>query len=136
MSFTVAITPKELERQAAAVFEGKAYKAILCVNPGAYDTSNTTAEWEAEEIAASGGYSTLTGTVGTGSYNGTSGKYEVPTISLSWTGSGAGFTYDTLVLIIDAATYPHSVNARVGGSETILDGQPLTIDVNLTQDDA
>lgn len=136
MSFITTVTPKELERQAAAVFEGKAYEVFLAINPGALGPDSTTAEWKAQETPVGGGYAPLTGTVGVGSYDAVDGRYELPQISASWVGADAGFTYDTLVLVIDNAAYPHSVSARVGDNETILDGQPLNVAIDLRQDDA
>lgn len=135
MALTVSITPKELERQAELAFEGKSYKVFLAYEPnGTLSTASTTTAWEAVELAATNGYAAVTGTVGAGSYNTSLGRFELPVIEASFSATGAGFVYDTLVVVVDGAAYPHSV-AKVSPETSLIAGQVRTYQIRLVQDD-
>lgn len=135
MALTITITPKELQRQAALAFEGKAYKVFLAYDPNdTLTTSSTTAEWMAKELAAANGYAAVTGTIGTGSYNTTAGRYELPTITAQFTGQDVGFVYDVMIVVVDNAAYPHSVT-RISPEQGLFAGQTRSYLIKLLQDD-
>lgn len=135
MALTVTVSPKELERQVDLAFTGKPYKVFLAYDPnGTLTAASTAAAWEALELAASNGYLAVSGTVGTGSYNSTAGRFELPVIAAAFNASGAGYVYDSLVVVIDDATYPHSV-AKISPEVALLAGQVRTYQVRLAQDD-
>lgn len=135
MALTLQITPKELERQAALAFEGNSYKVYLAYDPNStLSKSSTTSQWNAKELAATAGYAAVTGTVGTGSYNATTDRYELPAITAQFTATGAGFVYDVIVVVIDGGTYPHSIT-RLGAEQGLFSGQSRSYVISLIQDD-
>ena len=134
MAITTTISTKELERQAALVFEGETLKVMLCqVGATGYTAESTVANWQSVEISGNG-YVRYSEVIGTGSYSGTAGAYLLPTIDAEFTATGAGYSYDRVVLYIDGATYPHSVIAE-DPNITLLAGQTQTYRLNLQQDD-
>lgn len=135
MALTIAITPKELERQAALAFESKAYKVFLAYDPNStLGLGSTTAEWEAKQIAAANGYAAVTGTLAAGSYNASLGRYELPPITAQFNATGTGYIYDTLVVVIGGNTYPHSVT-RISPEQGLFAGQSRSYVIKLLQDD-
>jgi hypothetical protein len=133
MSLTLTITPKELERQAALAFEGKAYTVFLCSDPTAsLGASSTVAQWQALELAEENGYEAVTGTIGSGTYNGSA--YALPAINAQFTGTGAGFEHDTLVVAIAGGLYPHSF-VRLATPLLLQAGQVKSYVIRLLQDD-
>lgn len=131
MAITTTISAKELQRQAALVFQGKAYKLFLATK-GALTSESTAALWEAAEVSG-GGYAAVTGTIGTGSYNSGTGRYELPALTGSFTATGGGFTYDTVCLKIGTELYLHSIAVE---SPTIVmaAGQSKAYTLTLVQD--
>ncbi len=134
MALTTTISSKELERVAAAAYEGETLKVMLCqVGVTGYTAEDTVADWQGEEVSGNG-YVRYSEVIGTGSYSGTAGAYLLPTIDAAFTATGAGFTYDRIVLYIDGATYPHSV--IVEDPNIVLSaGQTQTYRLNLNTDD-
>jgi hypothetical protein len=134
MAITTAISTKELARQAALAFEGETLKVMLCqVGLTGYTAESTVANWQSVEVSGNG-YVRYSEVIGTGSYSGTAGAYLLPTIDAAFTATGAGYSYDRVVLYIDGATYPHSVIAE-DPNITLLAGQTQTYRLNLQQDD-
>lgn len=133
MAITATISQKELERQANLSFEAKSFTVFLATNSGSLTAQSTYSAWVA--VAPSGGgYAAVTGTIGTGSYNGTTNRYELPTITATFTATGAGFSYDTVCLRIGTETYLHSIVVE-SPSITLLAGQSKTYTLLLAQDD-
>jgi hypothetical protein len=93
---TSIVPQRELAFQADALFEGETYKLFLALNPGGLTAEDDVADWEAEECSG-GGYEAAEGTIGTGAWNGTAGRYEPPVLTITVDATGAGFSYDTLV---------------------------------------
>jgi hypothetical protein len=135
MPLTIAITPKELERQAALAFQGKSYKVMLAYDPNQdLSIESTTAAWNGKELPTANGYIAVTGTIAAGSYNTAIGRFELPTITAQFTGSGTGYIYDTLVVVIDSAAHPHSVT-RISPEQGLLSSQSRSYLIRLVQDD-
>lgn len=133
MAISATISQKELERQAGLCFEGEAYTVFLAQNTGSLTAQSTYSAWVAE-APDGGGYAAVTGTIGNGSYNGTNSRYEMPTITATFTATGGGFTYDTVCLRIGTATYLHSVVVE-SPAITLVAGQSKTYTLLLAQDD-
>jgi hypothetical protein len=108
MSFI--ITQGELEFQSSLILNGQSYKVFLATK-GSLTVFSTLADWEAAELAATGGYVPATGTIGTGIYNVSSNRVEAPVITGQFgPASGAGFTFDAMVVKIGTArTRPYAV---------------------------
>jgi hypothetical protein len=134
MAITTTISTKELERQAALAFEGETLKVMLCqVGLTGYTAESTVANWQSVEVSGNG-YVRYSEVIGTGSYSGTAGAYLLPTIDAEFTATGAGYSYDRVVLYIDGATYPHSVIVE-DPNITLLAGQTQTYKLDISQDD-
>jgi hypothetical protein len=126
---TGEITPKELERQAGNSFVGKAWRAYLALLSGGLTSASTTAAWDALKLTT-GGASELSGTIGAGSFDAGTGKFNLPSLMLEWTGTGGGFTYDRLILIVDNATYPHSIISEPS-PVVVMAGDPVSYELEL-----
>ena len=130
----IAITSqRELAHQANLAFEGETYKVFLALNTGTLTAESNLSLWEAAECSG-GGYAAATGTVATGAWNTTNGRYELPILTLTVTATGGGFSYDTIVTKVGART--HVVNLTVLPSVVALAaGQSRSYQVRLVQDD-
>ena len=134
MAQTTTISQKELERVAALAYEGETLKVMLCsVGATGYTAQSTVANWQAVEQSGNG-YVRYSEVVGTGAWNGTAGAYVMPDIDAAFTATGAGYSYDTVVLYIDGATYPHSIIVE-SPNITLSAGQTQTYRLSLRQDD-
>jgi hypothetical protein len=137
MALTVTISQAELKRKADLAYDNKTYKVFLADNSTAgLDAEDTATAWLAEELATSNGYAAVTGTIttGSGAYDGTDDRYEFPAITATFTASGTGFTYDTVVLRIgsEASVVGTLVEAP---AITLLAGQSKTYTITLGEDD-
>ena len=132
MAISLTISQRELARQAAEAFEGQTFKLFLATQGSLTAESDLTA-WEAAEVSGNG-YAAITGTIGTGSYSTTNARYELPAISGTFTATGSGFTYDTVVLAIGSATGVHSINVE-SPSITLAASQSKSYTLTLAQDD-
>lgn len=104
------ITNGELEHEYGLILNGQAFKVFAAVT-GSLTATSTLAAWEAAELAASNGYAAVTGTVGSGSLNATTGRWESPVLSGAFTATGAGFQYDAVIIKIGTSrTKPYAVN--------------------------
>jgi hypothetical protein len=108
MSFT--ITQGELEFQSGLALNGQTYKVFLATT-GSLTIASTISAWEAAELAASNGYAAVTGTIGTGVFNSTSGRVEPPAITGQFgPASGAGITFSAMIIKIGTTrTKPYAV---------------------------
>jgi hypothetical protein len=110
MAQTTVISTKELERQAALVFEGETIKVMLCTTDELEAAEETTVAALQEVEVDAPGYVRFSQVIATGEYNSTLGAYVLPDVLASFTSTElAGYTYNTVVIYIDGATYPHSV---------------------------
>lgn len=134
MAITLTISQKELQRQAALCFEGKAYEVFLATNSGTLNAQSTYSAWQAVEVASANGYAPVTGTVGTGAWDSGDARYEMPVITATFTSSGSGFSYDTICIRIATETYLHSLIVE-SPSITLAAGQSKTYLITLAQDD-
>lgn len=133
MAISIALSQKELERIAALAYEGETLKVMLCsVGVTGYTAQTTVANWQTVEQVGSG-YTRFSVVIGTGSWNSTTNRYELPTIDAVFTAS-APYEYDRVVLYIDGATYPHSVLTESPGI-ALSAGQTQTYRLNLNTDD-
>jgi hypothetical protein len=131
---TTTISQKELARLAASAYEGKSYRVSLGYNNTTGLTSeSTTAAWDAVKLSGNG-YADVTGTVGTGSYDATDARYEMPQIQAEFTASGGSLTYDTVYVVIDGNTYLHSITVE-SPAVTLADGSGVLYRILLATDD-
>lgn len=134
MALTTTISQKELQRQAALVFEGETLKVMLCaVGVSGYTAESTVANWQSVELSGNG-YARYSTAIGTGSYDSGTGTYKLPDINAAFTASGVGYTYDRVVLYIDGETYIHSILTEAP-AVVLSPGQTQTYQLSLRQDD-
>lgn len=104
------ITQGELLYQSDTVLVGKAYKIFLA-NRGSLTEASPITSWEANEVTVANGYAAITGTVGTGSYNAATQRYEAPVITGTFgPATGIGFTFDTMVIKLAGRTLAYAIN--------------------------
>lgn len=133
MALTLTISQKELQRQAVAALQGKAYTIFLATNSGSLTSESTFAAWDAVKVTGSG-YAAVTGTLGTGSYNATTARWELPSVTATFTCTSGFYSYDTLCIRIGTETYLHSVNVE-SPSVTLVSGQSKTYTITFALDD-
>lgn len=109
MSFV--ITPGELQFEHGLVLAGQTFK-VFAATTGSLTLTSTLAAWEAAELATVNGYAAVTGTVGNGSLNTTTGRWESPVLTGQFgPATGAGFQYDAVIIKIGTTrTRPYAVN--------------------------
>lgn len=134
MAQTTTISQKELKRQAGLCFEGKTLYVMLCsVGATGYTAESTVANWQSVE-KSSNGYVRYSAAIGTGAYDATTGTYKLPDIDAAFTATGAGYSYDRIVLYISGETYIHSLIAE-DPNITLSAGQTQTYRLSIRQDD-
>jgi len=134
MATTTTISTKELKRQAAAAFEGKGIRVMLCnVGSTGYDAESTVANWTSAQVSGNG-YAMFSATIGTSSYNSTTARQELPVINAAFTASGGSISYDRVVIYINGETYIHSLVVE-NPNIIISAGQTQTYAITLAQDD-
>lgn len=134
MALTVTLSTKELQRVAYEAYEGNTLKVMLCaVGATGYTAESTVANWQSVELSGNG-YARASTTIGTGSYNGTTARYELPSYDAVFTASGGTLSYDRIVAYINGATYPISVLTE-DPNIILADGQSQTYRISLNTDD-
>lgn len=135
MAQTTTISQKELKRQAGLCFEGKTLKVMLCsVGATGYTAESTVANWQSVEQSGNGYVRYSSGTIPVGAYDSGTGTYKLADIDAAFTATGAGYTYDRVVLYIDGETYIHSLIAE-SPNITLSAGQTQTYKLSIRQDD-
>jgi hypothetical protein len=134
MALTTAISQKELERVAALAYEGETLKVMLCsVGVSGFTAESTVANWQTVEQSGSG-YVRYSEVIATGAYDAVDARYEMPANDADFTATGAGYTYDRIVVYIDGATYIHSLITE-DPNIALAAGQTQTYRIQLTTDD-
>lgn len=134
MAYSVAVPQKELQRVAGLAYEGKTYRVCLAsVGASGFTAESTTANWDSVEKSGSG-YARVTGTLGTGSYDGTDARYEVPAVTATFTASGGSITFDRVYVVIGTETYISALGTE-SPAVTLADGQSITYTIQFATDD-
>jgi hypothetical protein len=134
MALTTTISQKELERVAALAYEGETLKVMLCsVGVSGFTAESTVANWQTVEQSGNG-YVRYSELIATGAYDAVDARYEIPALDAAFTATGAGYTYDRIVVYIDGATYIHSLIVE-DPNIALAAGQTQTYRIQLTTDD-
>lgn len=134
MAITASLSTKELKRVAEVAYEGETLKVMLCsVATSGYTAESTVANWQSVEKSGNG-YARFSVVIGTGTYDATDGRYELPTVNAAFTATGAGYSYDKIVVYIDGATYPYLVLTE-DPNITLSAGQTQTYAIDLNTND-
>jgi hypothetical protein len=94
-------TPYEAGRLFANNYAGKKVRLCLAVTSGSPGLTSTTAQWDAAELSGNG-YARAEWTVPSGSYSGTTERFEVAAHLAQFTASagGTGLSWDSIYLVI------------------------------------
>jgi hypothetical protein len=134
MAIVVSLSQKELKRVAELAYEGETVKVMLCsAGVSGFTVESTVANWQTVEQSGNG-YTRYSEVVGTGSYNISTSRYEVPSIDAAFSATGAGYSYDRIIIYIDGTTYLHSLIVE-SPNITLSAGQTQTYRINLVCDD-
>jgi hypothetical protein len=134
MAITVSISQKELARVANLAYEGETIKVMLAsVGASGFTAESTVTNWQSVEKSGNG-YARFSQVIATGAYDATDARYEIPAIDAAFTATGAGYSYDRIIIYIDGATYIHSMIVE-DPNITLAAGQTQTYRVNLSTDD-
>lgn len=133
MALTLTISQKELQRQASLALEGKAITVFLATNSGSLTSESTYSAWYALKPTGTGYADVSVGSLGAGSYNSGTGRYELPSITATFTCSSGSYSYDTVCVRIGTETYLHSINVE-SPSVTLAAGQSKTYTITLAVD--
>lgn len=142
MALTTTLSTKELERVATEAYTGKAVRISLHNNTAGLTAEDTIAAWDAVKLTATNGYADFTvASLPAGAYDsGTDGRFEIggtaganTYIEASFTATGAGFSFNTVVIRVDNNTYPHSILVE-SPNVTVAAGQTQTYKVQLLVD--
>lgn len=134
MAITVSISQKELARVANLAYEGETLKVMLCsVGASGYTAESTVANWQSVEKSGNG-YVRFSQVIATGAYDATDARYEIPNIDAAFAATGAGYTYDRIVIYVDGSTFVHSVITE-DPNIALAGGQTQTYRVALSTDD-
>jgi len=134
MALTTAISQKELARVAGLAYEGETLEVMLCsVGASGFTAESTVANWQSVEQSGNG-YVRFSQVITVGAYDATDARYEMPAIDAGFTATGAGYTYDRIVVYIDGATYIHSLITE-NPNIALAAGQTQTYRVTLICDD-
>lgn len=134
MALTIVNSTKEQARVAAAAYEGQGIRVALC-NVGAtgFTAESTVANWLSVEVSGNG-YVRYALTLGTGTYDSTDARYELPFFDATFTATGAGFSFDRVVVYINGATFPYLVGTEAPNI-VLAAGQTKTYRFQLVVDD-
>jgi hypothetical protein len=134
MALTTTISQKELKRVAGLAYETKTLKVMLCtVGVTGYTAESTVANWQSVESTGTG-YVRGSEVIGTGAWDGTDLRYEIPALDFAFTCTSGTYSYDTVVVYINGETYIHSILVE-STLVTIAAGQTQTYRIQLITDD-
>lgn len=137
MATLLTISQKELKRQAVAALEGRAYEVFLAFNGATGLTAESTyALWQDEEITGDASYAPVTGTLAAGAWDAGDARYELPSITATFSAAsaGAGYTYDTVCVRIGTETYLYGVIVESPAVQ-LAPGQSKTYTLQFAVDD-
>ena len=134
MALTLTVSQKELERVAALAYEGETIKIMLAsVGASGFTSESTVTNWQSVEKSGNG-YVRFSQVIAAGAYDAVDARYEIPAIDAAFTATGAGYSYDRVVIYIDGSTYIHSLITE-DPNITLAARQTQTYRVTLTTDD-
>ena len=134
MALTLTVSQKELERVAALAYEGETIKIMLAsVGASGFTSESTVTNWQSVEKSGNG-YVRFSQVIAAGAYDAVDARYEIPAIDAAFTATGAGYSYDRVVIYIDVSTYIHSLITE-DPNITLAASQTQTYRVTLSTDD-
>lgn len=137
MALTTALSPAEMGRVAAAMYEGQTVRVSLAsVGTTGFTVSDTVANWDTVKLSGNG-YADHIATVATGAYDPSDGRYEMGAtagantyVEASFSASGGSLTFDRIYVVIGTNTYLHSLLTE-SPAVTLASGQSITYRIQL-----
>lgn len=130
------LSQAELARVAALAYEGETITVMLCLlGAEAYTAEDLVTDWETIEISGNGYTRWTSPTISAGSYSNTTYQYRLPQISAQFTASGAGYSYNTVVIYVSGCDYPYAIVTE-DPNIALASGQTQTYQITLITDDA
>lgn len=113
MALISTISTKELRRIAVRSYQTRTLWVRLCtLTTQSYDQDTLVSLWRTlEYTSGSNGYTPFSTTIGSGSYNGTTGRYELPEIIAAFTASGGTISYNRILIYVDDYTLEESLTS-------------------------
>ncbi len=138
MPLTTAVSRYELTRLAALAYEGHDVRVSLhSVGSTGYDQNTTIANWDTVKVALANGYADVVlDPLPAGGWDATDGRYEMggsganTYITATFTGTGAGFTWDRVIIRVNGGTYPHSILIEPE-TQSLAGGASMTYQIQL-----
>ena len=118
MTLTTEVCTFEFKRIADAAYSGLSCRVSLHQNDGTLTSDSTIAEWDAKKLPDADGYQdfTVASLPEGGLDSGSDSRWEIGAapgantyIEAKFDATGSGYTYNTVVIRIGSATYPHSI---------------------------
>jgi hypothetical protein len=106
---------------------------LSSVGASGFTSESTVANWQSVEQSGNG-YVRYSEVIATGAYDAVDARYAIPAIDAAFTATGAGYTYDRIVVYIDGATYIHSLIVE-NPNIALAAGQTQTYRIQLVTDD-
>lgn len=120
MAITASLSQAELQRVAALAYEGLPIRVSLANDTfSAYDVDDTVATWDGLKLSGNG-YSDFRAVLGTGAYDPSDGRYEMPYIDAEFSATGAGFTYTSIYIVLGTFTSKNLSNVSVSSNVVTL----------------
>ena len=140
MALTSALSLHELERVATVAYGGKGVRVSLGLNGTDGRTADdSTSIWDEVKISGNG-YQDFVTTVAEGGYDSGAARWEIGTqpgpnefILAEFTATGAGYTFDSVYVVIDDSLYLHSLLTE-SPAVALQDGQIITYRIQLILD--
>lgn len=142
MALTATLSTKEFERISTLAYEGLPCRVSLHVNTGSLTAESTIVDWDVVKLPASNGYEDFTvGSLPAGGLDpGSDDRWEIGGIAgantyieAEFSATGAGFSFDTVVVQVGSSSYPHSILVEAP-SVTVAAGQTQTYRIQLLID--
>lgn len=113
MALTASLSQKEMERVAGLAYEGFAVRVSLANDiASSLDAESTVASWDALKVAGNG-YADYKSTIGTGSYDISDQRYEMPSFDAEFNASGVGYTFTNVYIVLGTYNSVNITNAQL-----------------------
>jgi len=142
VALTATLSSQEFARISTLAYQGLACRVSLHVNSGALTAESTITDWDAVKLPDAEGYTdfVVASLPEGGLDNGSDDRWEIggtaganTYIEAAFTATGAGFTFDTVVIQVGTAAYPHSILVE-NPAVTVAAGQTQTYRIQLLID--
>ena len=118
MTLTTSVSTFEFKRIADAAYAGLSCRVSLHMNDGSLTAESTIADWDAKKLPDADGYADfdVASLPEGGLDSGSDSRWEIGEtpgantyIEAKFDATGSGYSYNTVLIRIGSATYPHSI---------------------------